>query len=77
MAKRPKVYQNVFRVTILSADKPISDNMDLQDALVECDEGEFIGLTEVMKQEEVKPRSVRRKLLAMGNDGEFFNTGEE
>ena len=76
MPKKQKIYENVFRVTILTEDGPISDNMSLQDALAECESGEFIGLTEVMKQEEMNPKSVRRKLLAMGNDGDFFNTGE-
>lgn len=47
-------------------------SMDLADLAHEIDGGEWIGHTRITASETVAPEAVQTELLAIGNDGSFF-----
>lgn len=69
---RLPVWKTTYLVTILSNEQ-ISSDADLRAVMEECDTGEYIGDVEKRNEKTLDPKSVRRQLIKMGNDGCFFD----
>lgn len=76
-AVKRQVWQTVIKVTVLSEDGPIGDDVELKHIDYLISEGDCIGEVEIQSRQRMDPRWVRRKLLAIGNDGTFFDTEDD
>lgn len=65
----------VFKLTVLleDSDRDRLDHMSLEQIASEMDEGSFIGMMSVASEAIVPPADIRKTLLALGNDGSFFD----
>lgn len=69
----------VLRVTLLAQDDSLDesvtsvDSMSLESLARAMDEGDLIGTYSIESSEEVPDDKVRDELLAVGNDGTFFD----
>lgn len=71
----PKIRKTTFTVTVLhSADLPV-DKMSADEILAEMDNGECIGSIGRKVTMALGPNAVKNELLAIGNDGTFFDVG--
>ena len=75
-----KVYKHIFEVTILNErqdyNPPLASGEDddgLESMIYDITEGDSIGIVRKLGAEELEPEQLRAELLAMGNDGDFFN----
>jgi hypothetical protein len=59
-------------VTVLHRDNLDPCQMNLAEIAAEMDDGEFVGMVEDLGSRELDPRVVQQELLALGNDGMFF-----
>lgn len=77
-----KIEKAVIEVTVLrEVDEggryvPI-DHYRLEEIGYEIDEGDWLGSTRVVSVEEVHPDNVNAQAQALGNDGSFFDDGEQ
>jgi hypothetical protein len=76
-AVKRQVWQTVIKVTVLSEDGPIGDDVDLAGINYAISEGDCIGEVEITSRQRMDPRWVRRKLVAIGNDGTFFDSEDD
>lgn len=66
-----KIFKHIYTVVVLSdSDEPVDDLNVLADSI---DTGEDIGQFEHTSTEEVSAEQVKQELLAIGNDGTFFD----
>jgi hypothetical protein len=49
----------------------------VDDITYELDSGAMIGYTELLSTEKVPPERIKEDLMAIGNDGTFFQDTEE
>ena len=67
-----KIVKTVFTYTVLHPDY-IKFDGDLRAAMAEAWDGHAVGLETSVKSEIMKtPKQVEKELLALGNDGAFF-----
>lgn len=67
-----KIYKHVYTVVVLSeSDDTVGDLDVLANSI---DTGEDIGQFEHTSTEEVPAEQVKQELLAIGNDGTFFDS---
>lgn len=69
------VYKNTITLVILSKDEPYNpDGMkDLNDIAYDLSDGDIIGTWWTESNEVVPEDRVRDELIAVGNDGDFFD----
>lgn len=70
MAK--KFFRTVIEVEVLTDDGPVSPNAELEYIAREITEGDWSGVVEIKKTEEVSPKRMARLLEKQGSDPEFF-----
>lgn len=69
---KPKIHKRVVTVTVFSEDEMGAD-VDLIEIAHQINEGDWIGQISVGDDQVVEgKREIRKELLAIGNDGEFF-----
>ena len=67
------VFKSVFRVTVLTTNQHVASG-ELEEALREIDHGDSIGQIERTTLNAIVPADeIRAELLAIGNDGTFFD----
>jgi hypothetical protein len=71
------IYKNVFTLIVYSEGYPLTKNWDVDDITYELDSGAMIGYTELLSTEKVPPERIKEDLMAIGNDGTFFQDTEE
>lgn len=74
---KTKYFKTTFTVTVLSEDAPVSSDMEMIDLIREMDSGDLIGQVDLTSADEVPLDKIEDELLAIGNDGTFFNLGDE
>jgi len=72
-----RIFKTVFTVTVLSEDMPISPDTDMEDVLNYINTGDGIGQVELASADSIPADKIEAELLAIGNDGTFFNMGDE
>jgi hypothetical protein len=70
------VYKHVFTLIVYSEGDPLNNEWDMDDIMYEMDTGCLIGYTKLESVEAVPPERVKEDLLAIGNDGTFFDDEE-
>jgi hypothetical protein len=74
------IYKTQFKITVLSEDVPYEPGYDDYDpfGLLEINaaivEGDCIGDVEALGSSVVPDQDVEKELIAIGNDGTFFQT---
>ncbi|BAI96684.1 hypothetical protein Sj15T_09870 [Sphingobium sp. TA15] len=70
-----QIHKIVLQVTILldRSDRPRLYSMGLENIAREMDEGGFVGMVSTLSDQPLKPGDVHEELLAIGNDGCFFD----
>lgn len=76
MTKR-KFYKTTYKVTVLSEGAPVSPDADLEVVLREITDGEWIGEVEYEGSDEIPATKIEKELIDVGNDGSFFDTGDD
>lgn len=85
MAESPPrlpVFRTAILITVLHEARDLDTaraeitSMRVHDILSEMDDGSFIGATRWEATREIPPAEVRTELLAIGNDGTFFEDEE-
>jgi hypothetical protein len=67
------IYKTTFTVTVFSQDTPAVDLESLSAIEYAITEGDCIGDLAVASVEEVPEDTLRDELVAIGNDGTFFD----
>lgn len=70
-----KFYKTVIKTTVLS-DEPFQWD-DLSQIHQSITDGECVGSTEEVSQEEITPKECSKLCLELSSDPEFFNLDEE
>ena len=70
---RPTVRKTVIEFTVYHRDFDDPASMDLADVISECDTGSMIGQVTDVKESTVPDGNVVDELIAIGNDGSFFD----
>lgn len=66
------LHKTTVTVTVYSRE-PIPDARDIADILREMDDGEYIGGSKITDRNEIAYEDARAELIAIGNDGSFFD----
>ena len=73
-----RIRKTVFTVTVLSEEGEIPPGqLELETVLSEMDDGPYIGQCTTESEDWLDPVKVQDELLALGNDGTFFDLGED
>ncbi len=74
--KRRKFFKTVVQVTILSEDKPVGPNMELDQIHYAITDGDCSGDCKVVSQKQVSGKKMAMLLTEQGSDPGFFNLDE-
>ncbi|MCG2841262.1 hypothetical protein L6Q21_09745 [Sandaracinobacter sp. RS1-74] len=71
----PAVCKVTLEITLLATqdDADRLDDLNLTDIAREMDDGAFVGTISARRFEAIAPTALRDELLALGNDGTFFD----
>lgn len=67
--------KTIIQITILHPDDYDPAGGPLDEVLSDMDDGPIIGLSTIVSTDSVPPEALRDELLALGNDGAFFEEG--
>ena len=73
----PRYVKTVITLTVIHDSTLPIDCMELSHIAREMEEGEVIGAMTQASSTPIPDGEIRRGLMAVGNDGEFFNFDEE
>lgn len=75
------IHRTVIQVEVFTNDGPYparaGNAWDLAQLAYDIDEGDCIGDYAVISTEVIAPEDVEAHMLRIGNDGSFFDTGDE
>ena len=71
------IYKHTFTVVVFSEEKTIDQLAGLDEINYQITEGHCVGDTKFVSSVEVPTCDIETELQAIGNDGLFFNMGEE
>lgn len=74
---KTKYFKTTFTITVLTEDSPVSDGVNIIDVVRDFTDGDSIGDVQRTSANEVPADKIKDELLAIGNDGTFFNLGDE
>jgi hypothetical protein len=72
MPNRRQFFKTVFKVTVLTEDAPLADNVDISDVIEEMTYGHALGDVERLSAKKVSPKHIVQECIKVGNDGGFF-----
>ena len=71
-----QIKQTTFTLTVLHRADEDPTDLNIESVLQEIDSGSMIGQVDLGRQEDVPQNELQDRLLAIGNDGTFFNDME-
>lgn len=74
---QPDIVKTTITITLLHRSDNLMSDYDIEDVLYEMREGEAVGWETSRITEPVAPERVEQELIALGNDGTFFNTDDD
>ena len=69
---KKKIFRTIIKLVVLS-EEPIDENLDIQDIMNECDEGAYIGTTNIGTPTTLIGKTAVIEIEKAGSDAGFFN----